>query len=358
MGRRHARSHLGKRYAKPGTAPGTLVPREEGPKTPARLTRISYSPDQVEEVTFTTFDESAADFPPWATVNWINIDGLSDVPLLEKIGSRFGLHPLTLEDILNCGQRPKVEDYKDNDFIVIKSLRLSADQLEVEQISLFVGNHYVLTFQEIPGDSFEPVRERIRRGRGQIRNVGCDYLAYALIDALIDEFFPVLERYGERLEDLEEELIAAPQSETLQTIYRMKRDLLNLRRVAWPERELISRLLREDADAFSAETKVYLRDCYDHLAQVIDIIETFRELAAGMIDIYLSSLSNRMNEVMKVLTVISTIFIPLTFIAGVYGMNFDHMPELHWRYGYPFSLALMTVVAVGLLFYFRRKKWF
>jgi magnesium transporter len=359
MAKNGKRPRMMRRYSKPGTAPGTLIPHErpEG-APPARIRVISYSPDWIEERELDHYDDGACQIPDPAAVHWINVDGLADVPLLEALGRQFGLHPLALEDVLNCGQRSKVEDYETYQFIVIKSLHLVDDALDVEQISLFFGDRWVLTFQEAAGDSFGPVRDRIRLGKGQIRRTGPDYLAYALIDSMVDEFFPVLERFGERLENLEEEVIARPVPATLQSIYQMKRDLLNLRRVAWPERDLLSALLREDSNLVTPQTRIFLRDCYDHLTQVIDIIETYRELAGGMIDIYLSSLSNRMNEVMKVLTVISTLFIPLTFIAGVYGMNFQYMPELHWHYGYPLSLALMAAVAGVLLAYFKKKKWF
>ena len=278
-------------------------------------------------------------------------------------------HPLALEDVLNCGQRPKLEDYGKYHFLVMKSLRLGQgeekDELEVEQISFFLSGNYVITLQEVPGDSFEKVRERIRQNKGgQIRNAGPDYLLYALIDALIDEFFPVLERYGERIEELEDQVVVKPSPETLNQIHRIKRDLLDLRRTAWPERDVISSLQREEAHLIRPETRIFLRDCYDHMVQVIDMIETYRDLAGGLLDVYLSSTSNRLNEVMKVLTIISTIFIPLNFIAGVYGMNFDrqasplNMPELGWYYGYPAVLTLMAVTGGALVLYFKRNGWF
>jgi magnesium transporter len=238
------------------------------------------------------------------------------------------------------------------------------EKLASEQISIIFGPNYVLTLQEVPGDSFDPVRERIRHGKGRIRGRGSDYLAYALIDALTDEFFPVLEHFGERVEALEDALLERPGPATLHEIHDIKRELLALRRAAWPERELLNAMMRNDSELITADTKIYLRDCYDHVVQAMDMIETYRELASGMLDVYLSSVSNRMNEVMKVLTIIATIFIPLTFIAGIYGMNFDpdrsplNMPELRWYYGYPFSLALMAVVALALVYYFRRKGWF
>ena len=248
----------------------------------------------------------------------------------------------------------------------MKSLLLKEDELEIEQISFFLSGNYVITLQELPGDSFEKVRERIRQNQsGQIRKAGADYLLYALVDALIDEFFPVLESYGERIEELEDEVVAASRSpRRSRQVHRIKRDLLDLRRIAWPEREVISSLQREEAHLVRQETRVFLRDCYDHAVQVIDMIETYRDLAGGLLDVYLSSTSNRLNEVMKVLTIISTIFIPLNFIAGVYGMNFDrqasplNMPELGWYFGYPAVLTVMAVTGGLLALYFKRKGWF
>jgi magnesium transporter len=351
-----------KRYHTPGTAPGTLRAPEIARVDKVRVRVIDYDAEHVEEREIEHLDECRR-FSDTPSVTWINVDGLTDVPLLESLGQMFRLHALTLEDVLNCGQRPKVEDYGAYKFIVLRSLRMEGGRLAGEQISLFLGPNFVLTFQEVPGDSFDPVRERIRQGKGLIRKSGPDYLAYALIDALIDEFFPVLEQFGERIETLEDELIERPSPATLHQIHDVKRELLALRRAAWPERDLLNTLLRDDSELIRPETKIFLRDCYDHVVQALDMIETYRELASGMLDVYLSSLSNRMNEVMKVLTVISTIFIPLTFIAGIYGMNFHpnspwNMPELDWWFGYPFSLALMVAVALGMVAYFRRKNWF
>jgi len=290
-------------------------------------------------------------------VTWIDVTGLHDVELVAALGRHFGLHPLALEDVVNTGQRPKVEDYEGYLFLILRHFHDQEGELLPEQISLFAMPGVVLTFQEVPGDAFEPVRERLRRGSGRVRSRGSDYLTYALIDALVDRFFPLLEDLGERIEDLEEELIHDPSSHSLDHIYRLRRDLLQLRRTSWPKRELINSLHRGDSHLVSDETRLFLRDCYDHAVEVMEIIETYRELAAGMLDVYLSSVSQRMNEVMKVLTIMATLFIPLTFIAGVYGMNFKYMPELAWRWGYPASLGLMAVVAIGLLYYFRRKDW-
>ncbi|MEA2559945.1 MAG: magnesium transporter [Acidobacteriota bacterium] len=361
MARNGKGMRVGKRFHKPGTAPGTLKAPEKRVEQ-VRMTVIDYGPERLEEKTVTRV-EQLFPYRDSPTVTWINIDGLHDVAALEALGKHFGFHPLALEDVLNCGQRPKLEDYGEYHFMIMKSL-LYDETLATEQISFFLGGNYVITLQEIAGDSFEAVRERIRRGKGLIRKAGPDYLAYALIDALVDEFFPVMEKFGERIETLEAELLANPTPETIQQVHRIKRELLLLRRTAWPERDVIAAMQREESDVIHPETQVFLRDCYDHTIQVIDMIETFRDLAAGMLDVYLSSVSNRMNEVMKVLTIISTIFIPLNFIAGVYGMNFHtegkpmNMPELNWRFGYPYALTLMFTVALLLVFYFRKKRWF
>jgi magnesium transporter len=362
MSRSGHRMKVGKRYHTPGTAPGTLRAAEKRIDQ-VRVTVIDYGPDHLEEKTITRVEEvfRYRDSP---SVTWINVEGLHDVALIESIGRHFGFHSLALEDVLNCGQRPKLEDYGNHHFLIMKSL-LPGDAhgpLDTEQISFFLSGNYVITFQEVPGDSFEAVRERIRRGKGLMRSSGADYLVYALIDALIDEFFPILERFGEKIEALEADLLINPSRNTIQEVHRVKRELLLLRRTAWPERDVISAMQREESDVIHRETQVFLRDCYDHTIQIIDMIETYRDLAAGMLDIYLSSVSNRMNEIMKVLTIISTIFIPLNFIAGVYGMNFhtDHpmnMPELDWPWGYPYALGMMATVAVLLVIYFQRKGW-
>ena len=359
---RRARPKVGKRFHAPGTAPGTLRPVEARSAGPVRITVIDYGPDRLEEKVVERFEELLP-YRDAPTTTWINIEGLHDISLLESLGQHFGIHALTLEDVLNCGQRPKIEDYGTYHFLVLKSLSMREGNLELEQISFILGKNYVLTIQEVPGDSFEAVRQRIRRGKGLIRKAGADYLLYALVDALIDEFFPVLESFGEQVEKLEDEVILRPSPEILQQVHSVKRDLLVLRRTAWPERDAISAFSREESHLISPETTVFVRDCYDHIIQVIDMIETYRDLASGLQEAYLSSLSNRMNEIMKVLTIISTIFIPLTFIAGIYGMNFDtkvsplNMPELEWYWGYPFSLTVMAAIAVALIFFFRRKGW-
>lgn len=363
MSTRGKKTKLGKRFHKPGTAPGTLRSPETTGTGPVRITVMDYSPDRLVEKKIERV-EDLEQFCESPTVTWINVEGLGDVGVVEKIGKLFNLHPLALEDVLNCGQRPKLEDYGTYHFLVMRSLFFKENELQTEQISFFLAGNFVITFQEVPGDSFEAVRERIRRGKGMIRKAGPDYLAYALVDALVDEFFPVLEQYGERIEELENEVVAQPSRETIQEIHKIKRDLLLLRRAAWPERDVINAMQREESDVIRPETQVFLRDCYDHTIQVIDMIETFRDLSSGMLEVYLSSTSNRLNEVMKVLTIISTIFIPLNFIAGVYGMNFNtevsplNMPELHWYFGYPAVLTVMALVGGLLVAYFRRKGWF
>ncbi len=360
---RGRRRQVGQRYHKPGTAPGTLRPIETPDAGPVKITLIDYGPDSFEEKQLTDI-EQCFPYRDKKSVTWINIEGLHDVGLIERLGQHFGFHRLTLEDVLNFGQRPKLEDYGDYHFMVMKSLHFKEEELEIEQISFFLSGTYVITLQQIPGDSFEAVRDRIRQGKGQIRKMGPDYLLYALVDALVDEFFPVLEAYGERVEELEDEVIDRPTPEILNEIHRIKRELLLVRRTAWPEREVINALQREEAHLIRPEIRVFLRDCYDHTIQVIDMVETYRDLASGLLEVYLSSASNRLNEVMKVLTIISTIFIPLNFIAGVYGMNFNpeasplNMPELNWFFGYPFALSFMAIVSGCLVMYFRRKGWF
>jgi len=351
-----------RRHAAPGTAPGTLRPPAERKVDEVRMRLLHYGPWGCEERELTTLAEveearrSARPGEPGAV--WLDVVGLHDVELLAAIGEAFGLHALALEDVTNVGQRPKVEEYDDHLFVVVRGFHEDGDELEPEQLALFLQPGVVLSFQERPGDVFEPVRERVRRGKGRARGMSADYLLYALVDAVIDGFFPLLEAFGERIEDLEAELIEDPSPATLERIYQIRRELLQLRRAAWPEREVVNSLHREETPHVTRETKVFLRDCYDHAVEVLEILETYRELAGSMLDVYLSSLSHRMNEVMKVLTIIATIFIPLTFIAGVYGMNFDVMPELHWAWGYPAALGLMAAIGAALVVFFKRRGWF
>ena len=355
---------FGKRFAKPGTAPGTLSAPEVRRVEEVSISVMAYGPEEVVEWQGSSVTEALARCAE-QPVCWIDIVGLHDVELLQQLGERFGLHQLALEDVLNVGQRPKVEAYEDHLFVVMRLIHraLGTSHLESEQISIFLGEGFLLTFQEIPGDVFDGVRDRIRHGQGRIRRSGADYLAYAVIDSLVDHFFPVLEELGSRLEDLEEEVIEDPDRETVGEIHRARKDLLVLRRAAWPEREVVSTLERQETPLIGRETRVFLRDCYDHAVQILDMVETYRDLATSLLDLYLSTVSNRMNEVMKVLTVLASIFIPLTFLAGIYGMNFDteaspwNMPELDWYWGYPAFWVVAAVLAGVLLILFKRKDW-
>jgi magnesium transporter len=353
-----------KRYSPPGSSPGTLhiPPALRGD---VRITAIHYSYDAYTEKEITDLDGFLTTAPRDGVL-WINVDGLGDVSVIEKLGQYWNLHPLALEDVLNVPQRAKMEDYEHYAFLVFRmAFEEEAMQGRMEQVSLFLGSSYVLTFQEEPqNDSFEPVRHRLRHQRGKIRHCGADYLAYALLDAAIDSFFPVLEVLGEKLAELEDAVLEAPTRETMEAIHTIRRTLTHLRRAMWPAREAVQAFARSEAEWISDPTKVFLRDCHDHVLQVLDVLESYRDLAASLMETYLSSQSYRMNEVMKVLTIIATIFIPLTFIAGIYGMNFDvsksplNMPELRWYWGYPFSLVLMAGVALCLVVFFRRKGWF
>ncbi|WP_305042675.1 magnesium/cobalt transporter CorA [Geoalkalibacter sp.] len=352
-----SRKLVKKRGKKVGAAPGTLVHVGDKSEAAAHIRVIAYDQEHFQDQRLA---EPAA-CPPFKTgprISWINVDGVHEVAKVEALGGCLGLHPLVMEDILNTDQRPKIEDYDDYLYIVIKMLRYEEQRHEIraEQVSLVLGRHFVLSFQEHPGDVFEGVRERLRHGR-RIRFLGTDYLAYALLDAVVDNYFSLLENIGDQVEKLEEELIANPSPDTLARIHHFKREMLLLRKSVWPLREVLGSLTREEHALISAETRLFLRDVHDHCIHVLDTVETLRDLLAGMLDIYLSSVSNRMNEIMKVLTIMATIFIPLTFIAGVYGMNFTHMPELNWRYGYAGAWLVMIAVAFGLLLFFRRKKW-
>jgi len=348
-----------KRYSKKaGLAPGTLVHIGERKTEAVRITYMDYDEQNIQEKQVASIEECFP-FKSTPTVSWINIDGLHDVELMEKLGKEFELHPLILEDILNTGQRPKVEDFDKYIFVVLKMLSYNDEKqmVQSEQVSLVLGANYVISFQEAIGAVIEPIRERIRSAKGRIRKMGADYLMYALLDAVVDGYFAILEKLGERIESMEEELVSDPTQETLEQIHTLKKEMIFLRKSVWPLRELISGLERSESPLIKETTEVYLRDVYDHTIQVIDTVESFRDMVSGMLDIYLSSISNRMNAVMKVLTIIATIFIPLTFIAGVYGMNFRYMPELERHWGYPLVLLVMGIVAIVMLIYFRRKRW-
>jgi magnesium transporter len=348
-----------RRATKPGLPPGTLIVDPSAPRPLINLT--GYGPETLVERQIEDLDEitrAMAEFP----VVWVNVIGLGDVAIIEQLGKLFKLHRLTLEDVVNVDQRPKVEQYDAYLFIVARMPTL-AERLSTEQFSMFLGSNFVLTFDEHPGDCLKPVRERLRNKRGRIRDVGADYLAYALLDAIVDAYFPIVETYGERLEVLEDATVRGVERDTPARLLMVRHDLLMFRRATWPLRDMLSSLYRDETPLLSADTRVYIRDCYDHSIRLLDVIETYREVTTGLMDLYMSGQSNRMNEVMKVLTMMATVFIPLTFIAGIYGMNFNtqksplNMPELEWYWGYPACLLVMAVTAALLVYYFYRKGW-
>jgi magnesium transporter len=347
-----------KRSRKAGLPPGTLIHIGERKTEEVKITIMDYDETQLQEKEAKTFDECFP-YKGRPTVTWINVDGIHQIETLEKLGECFELHPLTLEDVLNTDQRPKMEDFGDYMYIVLKmfSYNDKNNEILIEQVSFILGSNFVLSFQENVGDVFDPIRERIRNGKGRIRKIGADYLLYSLLDAIIDNYFIILEKIGEQIEFIEERLIINPASKTLNIIHKLKRDMLFLRRSVWPLREVISGMERGEFSLIKGTTKIYLRDVYDHNIQIIDTIETLREMLSGMLDIYLTSISNRLNAVMKVLTIIATIFMPLTFLAGIYGMNFKYMPELEWKWGYFLILLVMFAIGISMLFYFKKKKW-
>jgi magnesium transporter len=351
-----AASFLRKKHV--GLPPGSVVFIGEEKTEPVRFSVIDYTDDALEE---TTLRDVGAVLPyrDSPTSTWINVSGVHDENTIRAIGEHFGLHPLIQEDIAHTGQRPKLETYDDHIYVVSKMLyHNDGDRhIRAEQVSFVLGGNYLLSFQEDPGDVFDPVRRRLREGRGRIRARGTDYLTYALLDVIVDHYFVVLEELGGRTEELEDEVLDDPQPETQERINDLRRDLIFMRRMTWPVRELLSQLERLDSPLWSEDTRPFVRDTYDHAVQVLDLVESLRDVTGGLTDLYMTSLSNRMNEIMKVLTIIGTIFIPLTFIAGIYGMNFEYMPELTVWYGYPAAVAVMAIIAGGLLLYFRRKKW-
>jgi len=341
-----------------GLAPGTLIYTGPERDHDVALHVFNFRGDTMEE--FDDAPEHALDcMLSEDTTTWVNVSGVHNVELVARLGERLDLHKLVLEDIVHPSQRPKLETYDDDSmFIVVKMLQMDeSGHIRMEQVSVILTESYVLSFQEHPGDVFEPVRNRIRAGKGIIRAMGPDYVAYALIDTIVDNYFNVIEHVGDRIDRIEAEILSDPSQRSLARINKLKREVMNLRKSVWPLREVISGLDRSETPIIAPGTSAYLRDVYDHTIQVVDMLETYRDLLAGLTDLYMSSVSLKMNEVMQVLTIVGTIFIPLTFVAGIYGMNFDVMPELHWRYGYFVAWGIMAVIATGLLYYFRRKKW-
>ncbi|WP_377478461.1 MAG: magnesium/cobalt transporter CorA [Microcoleus anatoxicus] len=351
-------------YDDPGAPPGTLDLEPGAP--PPDIVLIDYSETTATRSKLVNPQEAAA-YLDTESVSWVDMLGLGNKETWQQMGQIFNLHLMTQEDVVNVPQRPKVVDYEDHLLIIawMVMIKPNSYNFHKEQVSLILGKHYLLTVQEEPDyDCFDPVRDRIRKGQGSIRKHGADYLAYTLLDSIIDGFFPVLEVYGELIEELEDEVVVKPTRKTLEKIYKIRRELLTLRRAIWPQRDAINALIRDSSDLISPEVRIYLRDCYDHTVQVMDMVETYRELASGLMDVYLSSVGNKMNEIMKLLTVISSIFIPLTFVVGVYGMNFNtdksplNMPELNWYFGYPLCWGLMVTIASSLVYFFWRRGWF
>lgn len=342
-----------------GLPPGTLVYTGEKEKEPVTVTLIEYDQnsylekkiDDLNEILFSKENEK---------VSWITIDGVHEIKLMEKIQSYFNIHPLAMEDIVHTTQRPKAEEYQEQLFIVTRMFIYDEEnhELKNEQVSFILGRNYLLTFLEDPGDVFNAVRDRIRKDGTKIRSNGADFLAYALIDAIVDSYFHILEKLGEEIEELEDRLVVQPTREDLQAVHHMRRNMILLRKSVWPLREVISHLQRNEHQIINQSTQIYLRDVYDHIIQIMDTIESYRDMIVGMLDVYLSSTSNKLNEVMKFLTIISTLFIPLTFLAGVYGMNFQNFPELEMEWMYPWGFwAVSLLISFGMILFFKRKKW-
>lgn len=350
MKRHHAR--------KVGMPPGSIIYVGDGSPSPTTVSLIDYTEADVVERKGITYDECTAlrDNP---SITWLNFSGLADVEQIKKVGEVFGLHPLVMEDILHMGQRPKLELYENYVYLVVKMIYRGDNGKEVtyEQLSIVLGKNYVLTFQEKEGDVFNGIRERIRNNKGRLRRSGADYLVYSLLDSVVDNYFPALEKIGDHVEDIEERLSDDPEQDVLSDIYRLKREVLFLRKNIWPIREVVAAMMRQDIELVSPATNTYLRDVYDHSIQVMDVVDTYTDMLSELTDVYMSIVSNRMNEIMKTLTIIATIFIPLTFIVGLYGMNFVYMPELTNELAYPAVLLVMATISAVMLLYFRRKGW-
>lgn len=340
-----------------GLAPGTLVYTGAHQKDPVHIEVIDYTKDKFEKKRLKKVAELQS-FKKSKSVTWINITGIHDTKMVEDVCTLFDIHPLVMEDIVNVNQRPKLEMYDSYFFIVFKMIHEKRHHLaEFEQVSLVLKKNIVITFQEDAEDIFNPVRERIENSKWRIRSRKSDYLTYALIDTVVDHYFAIMEHLGQRVEDIESQVLHNQNDHTLGEIYKLKRELVAMRRAIWPLREVISQLHKSESKVIEQGTKFFIRDLYDHMVQVMDTVDNFREMGSGLLDTYLTNVSNKMNEVMKVLTIIATIFIPLTFIAGIYGMNFQRMPELAWQWGYFAVLGIMGVVAIAMIIFFRRKKW-
>ncbi len=346
------------RTAKPFSVPGTVTYVGKEREIPVKLHILDYDETNFTEKDLVSISESLP-FKDSPSVTWLNITGVHDEKVIHEIGETFKIHPLVLEDIANTTHRPKVEEHDNYLFVIIKMAYYNVDTSEVvmEQVSLLVGKNYVISLQEKEGDILESLRERIRNNKGKIRKLGSDYLMYGIMDTVVDHYFSVLEHIGEEIEEIEEQLMHSATQQLLQRIYALKQELVYLRKSIWPMREVVSTIQRTEYDLVKQDTFIYFRDVYDHTVQLVETVETFRDMSSGMLDLYLSTVSNKMNEVMKVLTIFAAIFIPLTFIAGVYGMNFEFMPELKWKLAYPVWWACIIILTVSMLIYFKKKKW-
>lgn len=347
-----------KRIKKPGLSPGSLIHIGDKDAEAVSISLIDYDANRLFEKKEATLKECLISLNT-PSPTWINVTGIHDIRTIETIGRHFGLHPLILEDIMNSGQQSKLDNYKDTIYIVVRQLLYNNKKqcVEDEQVSLILGKNFIISFVESRNNVFAPIYDRLRNPKGRMRQRGPDYLCYALIDCLVDNYFVILEKVDDNLECLEEELFYNPTPNTLKKMHQAKRELVLLRKAVWPMRGVISNFRRMESPLIKNATKLYIQDVYDHTIQAIDTIESFRDITSGMLDIYLSNLSQRMNEIMKVLTIVATIFVPLTFIASIYGMNFKHMPELDWEWGYYTILGVMAIIVIGMLYFFKRKKW-
>ena len=347
-----------KKSKKVGLPPGTIVHIGNKRMEKVKINIIDYNEEHFQEKEV----KSAGECFPYkdkSTITWINIDGVHEIKVIEEIGKLFNLHSLILEDIVDTDQRPRIKDFRDYIFIILKMLYCDkkSNEMKVEQVSLILGKNYVISFQEREGDVFDFIRDRIRNNIGRIRKLGADYLVYSLMDAIVDNYFTIIEKLDEEIENLEDKVISQPNPANVQAIHKLKRDLIFLRKSVLPLREVISILERGESPLVLESTNLYLRDVYGHTIQVMDTVESLRDIISGILDIYLSSINTRMNEIMKVLTIIATIFIPLTFITGIYGMNFQYMPEIKWFWGYPLILSVMLIIGIVMVIFFKRKKW-
>jgi magnesium transporter len=351
--------YIRKASKKIGLSPGSLVYVGEKKDQAVHLSILNYDANGHDEILNATL-EDVANYNPTKALTWIHVSGIHDIAMIEGIGNAFNLHPLLLEDIVNTNHRPKIDDYEDCLFLILKMPYSGSEdnRLQIEHVCMVIGNDYIILFQENQSNIFDPVKERIKKGKGRLQKYGVDYLAYALIDMIVDQYYGVLEKIGEEIEGIEESALKNPDQQLLAGIHDCKRRVMYLRKSIWPFREMISMMLRGDSSQMKDYVMVYLQDVYDHVIQIADTVETYRDLLSGIMDVFMSGVNNKMNEIMKVLTIISTLFIPLTFLAGIYGMNFKYMPELEWQFSYPIFWTAVLIIFLLMFIWFKNKKWF